>query len=355
MRHSLPLLPGLSLAFALLLSAPTLAQQPPAPGSPPVAPALPPTPAPMPADDNPYLLGRTYRVETTQGTSFTGRLVSISLATLEFDTPELGHVSVGRAQVRRADLQGPVEARTKPNYFDIGNGNRLFFAPTARGLRQGEASLQDVSVYFLGFNYGLTNNFSLGGYVSLVPGLSPSEQLLVLTPKVSFPLSEKVHVGAGLLYARIPNFDSNGSGTGAGIGYGLVTYGSADNNLTFGLGYGFVEGTIGSTPLLQLGGQARVSRRISLISENYLLANSHAGVGGLYGIKINWRRTSLGLGAAYLYGFGYNVTETYSYYDSNGNLVTSTQTHRSGGGGFSTYILPVYYDFTFRFGKGARQ
>lgn len=343
-RRLLPLCLGLALALALL-GQPALAQQHTLPSAPV---------APLPASEQ-YLLGRTYRVETVQGTSFTGSLVSMSLTKLEFDTPELGHLSLERTQIRRADLQAaPAAAAAKPGYYDIGNGNRLFFAPTARGLRQGEATLQDVNVYFLGLNYGLSRNVSLGGYVSLVPGLSPNEQLLVLTPKVSFPISEKLHVGAGLLYARVPTFDGNGGGVGVGIGYGVATYGSADNNLTFGLGYGFVNSNIGSTPVLQVGGQTRVSRRISLVSENYILADSRAGMGGLYGIKINWRRTSLGLGAAYFYGFGYDQTDTYTYYDSNGQLVTNTQTYHTGGDGFTTYILPIYYDFTFRFGKGAR-
>jgi hypothetical protein len=340
MKFRLLSLPCFALALALV-GGPALAQQ----ASPPGAPAA-------PAAEQ-YLLGRTYQVETVQGTKFSGNLVSMSLTNLEFDTPELGHLSLERAQVKRADLQeaGPT---AKKAYFDIGNGNRLFFAPTARGLRQGEATLQDVNVYLVGVNYGLTRNISIGGYVSLAPGLALDEQLLVLTPKVSFPITEKLHVGAGLLYARVPDFDSNHHSTGVGIGYGVVTYGSADNNLTFGLGYGFVNGDIGSTPVLQVGGQARVSRRVSLISENYILADSRAGMGGLYGIKINWRRTSLGLGAAYIYTFGYDQTETYTYYNGNGQPVTSTQTHRYGGDGFTTYVLPIYYDFTFRFGKGSR-
>ena len=123
--------------------------------------------------------------------------------------------------------------------------------------------------------------------------------------------------------------------------------------MTAGLGYGFFEGKIGSTPILQLGGQKRISRRVSLISENYIIADSKAGMGGLYGVKINWRRTSLGLGAAYLYTFPYDETETYTYYNGSQNI-TQTQTYRRGGEGFSTYIFPVYIDFTFRFGKGAK-
>jgi hypothetical protein len=338
MKSRLLSLPYFALAL-MLVGGPAFAQQAPLPSA---------TAAP-----EPYLLGRTYQVETTEGTKFSGTLVSMSLTNLEFDTPELGHLSLARTQLKRADLQEAAPAAKKA-YFDIGNGNRLFFAPTARGLRQGEATLQDVNVYLVGVNYGLTRNISIGGYVSLAPGLALDEQLLVLTPKVSFPITDKVHVGAGLLYARVPDFDSNNSSTGVGIGYGVVTYGSADNNLTVGLGYGFVNGDIGSTPVLQVGGQARVSRRVLLISENYILADSRAGMGGLYGIKINWRRTSLGLGAAYVYTFGYDQTETYTYYNGNGQPVTSTQTYRHGGDGFTTYVLPIYYDFTFRFGKGSR-
>ena len=340
------LLPWPFALALILLGAPAQAQvAPPTPPAQPAAPAI--------LSEETYLLGRTYEVETQQGTTFTGRLVSMSLTTLEFNAAELGSIRLDRTQIRRADLQRVTETGVKPGYYDIGNGNRLFFAPTGRGLRKGEATLQDVSVYLLGVNYGITDNFSLGGYVSLVPGVALSDQLLVLTPKFSFPISEKVHVGAGLLYVRAPTFNRNSSSNsvGAGIGYGAMTYGSADDNVTFGLGYGFVQGDIGSTPIIQVGGQKRVSRKISLISENYIVANSRGWLGGLYGIKINWRRTSLGLGAAYAYIFGYDKTNTYTYYDNNGVPTTTTQTQYVDGGGGSTYIVPVYCDFTFRFGK----
>ena len=322
---------------------------PPVLGTPPAAPAaVPASTAPVATDD--YLLGRTYRVETTQGATFTGVLVSMSLSRLEFDTNELGRVNLERTQLRQADLQGPLQARTKPGYYDIGNGNRLFFAPTARGLRKGENSLQVISLYLVGGNFGITDNFSLGGYVSVIPGIGISNQFLLLTPKVSVPVSNKLHVGGGALYLRIPTFDGAlDQSYGAGILYGATTYGSADDNVTAGLGYGFFQGEIGSTPILLVGGQKRVSRRIALISENYIIADSRAGMGGFYGIKINWPRTSLGLGAAYVYTFPYDETDT--YYNGS-QFVTST--YRAGGNVFSSYVIPVYIDFTFRFGKGVK-
>ena len=81
--------------------------------------------------------------------------------------------------------------------------------------------------------------------------------------------------------------------------------------------------------MFQFGGQTRVSRRLSLLSENYLI--NEVGMGGLYGVKINWPRISFGVAAAYRLNF------------SAANDV-----------GSGTGIIPVYYDFTYRFGKTGR-
>ncbi len=347
---------SLFLGGFLLVAGSVWAQQA-LPSAPQVPATLPAPVAPAPASGLPELvLGNRYEVTLQSGTTFTGILTTISLDAVEFDTPDLGHLRVPRTDLRQVrGLTAVVKTGLRPGYYDIGNGNRLFFAPTARGLRKGEATLQDVDVYLLGVNYGITDYISLGGYITLIPWGGLTNQFLVLTPKVSFPVRKNLHVGAGVLYVRIPDFDGTFDRSySAGILYGAATYGSADNNVTVGLGYGFFEGNIGSTPIVQVGGQARVSRRISLISENYIIADSHAGLGGLYGIKINWRRTSLGLGAAYAYAFGYDETYTTTYYNSSGMPYTTTQTSHHGGTGGSTYIYPVYYDFTYRFGKGAK-
>ncbi|GAA4360892.1 hypothetical protein GCM10023185_27670 [Hymenobacter saemangeumensis] len=312
----------------------------PAAASVPGAPASAAAPA-----DYPFVLGRSYRIETRDGTTFSGQLVGMTMTALDFDSPALGKVTVQRVNITGVqDLEGtsaPSRIAGARKYYDIGNGNRLFFGPTARGLRQGEGTLQDVDVYLLGFNYGISNNFSMGGYMSIVPGLSLTEQLLVLTPKLSFKVRENLHTGAGLLYLRVPA--GNGDGVGVGIAYGVITTGSADNNFTAGLGYGFVDNEIGSTPIIMLGGQTRVSRRVSLLTENYIVADAEAGMGGFYGMKLSWRRTSLGLGALYFYSFPY--TEDYG---------SGFRVERPGRF-FSTYLIPVYIDFTFRFGKGAKQ
>jgi hypothetical protein len=314
-----------------LLTASAWAQQPVLPGAPqPPAGAVPATPPSVPATD--YVLGRRYEVMLRGGSVVEGVLVTLSLDNLEFDTKDLGRVAVPRANLLQVrSLDGPAELGLRPGYYDIGNGNRLFFGPTARNLRKGEGVAQNVWLYVVGINYGLTDNISIGGYVSAVPGVAVQDQFIMLTPKVSLPLRDNLHVGAGVLYMRVPNFD--GGGTGAGLLYGALTSGSADNNVSVGLGYGFIGGDIGATPAILLGGQRRVSRKVSLITENYLIANSNGGIFGLYGLKLNWRRTNLGLAAGYFALFGGQN------YDQHV---------------FTSYVVPVYIDFSFRFGKPYR-
>lgn len=351
-KHFLLLTSGLFLALG---ATPALAQNSIPSQSPPATTTETPK-APASSDASTvttdFTLGRSYRVETKTGSVFTGQLVSLSLTDLEFDTKEMGHVTVARDQVRRAtDTSGPATASSsRPGYFDIGNGTRLFNAPTGRGLRKGEGSVMTTYLFLVGGEYGITNNFSIGASVSLIPGVALSQQLFIISPRFSAPLSEKVHFGAGIIYANIP-FDGSNSG-GAGIGYGAFTYGSADDNLTLGLGYGFTSGEIGRTPVLQLGGQKRLSRHLSLVSENYLVTDSKAGMGGLYGLKFNWRTTSLGVAAAYVYLYPHDEDQpSYFYNPTTGTYTYSTTKQHVNGQFGSTYIIPVYVDFAYRFGK----
>jgi hypothetical protein len=109
------------------------------------------------------VLGCTYRVGLRNGTEFRGVLTALSLDNLEFDTQDLGHLVIARTNLTQLrSLDGPARLGLRPGYYDIGNGNRLFFGPTARNLRQGEGVVQDVWIYLAGINYGITDNISLG-------------------------------------------------------------------------------------------------------------------------------------------------------------------------------------------------
>ena len=303
----------------------TWAQQPALPGAPQV-PTSPPTPSPgtVRTSELPItsvtgrheVIGQVYSVETAGGTLFNGTLRAATEETLTFETKELGIVTLQRANLRQLSALTLEQARRGFDY--VGNGTRMFIAPTARNLHRGEGEIQVIDIFLTGINYGVTDNISVGLLVPIIPVVGIP--FVAVTPKVSVPVSDKFRVGAGVLYGFATGVDgSSGSG---GVGYGLATYGSADTNLTFGLGYGVGSDGIGSSPVGVIGANVRVSRLFSLVNETYLANfDSSGGFGGLAGIRYASPRFSGSLGMLYY-------------------------TSRNDGG-----VYPAYLDVAFRFGK----
>jgi hypothetical protein len=165
------------------------------------------------------------------------------------------------------------------------NSTRLLFAPTGRPLAQGEGYVTDHLLVFPGVSYGITRNISISGGVSVIPGLDLDEQVVYVAPKVGKQFSEDVAFSGGLLYGRAGTDEA----TNLGLGYGVMTLGPPSRSLTFGAGVfrsdseryssEYVRGVwqsqkrhvIEHTPLLILGGAAQVSRRIALVSENWMI------------------------------------------------------------------------------------
>jgi len=321
----LPLLSG-----ALLLALAARAQQPALPGAPqpPAAPAAGPPVPPMRTAELPAasvighpgeVIGQTYTVETVGGTQFNGILRAVSEEALTFETRELGVVTVPRLNLRQLTNQTPEQARRGFSY--VGNSTHMFLAPTARNLHQGEAEAQIINIFLGEVNYGITDNISLGLLVPVIPFLGIPA--VAITPKVSVPVGDKLRVGAGVLYGFTTGVGLNGGdGASGGIGYGLATYGTADTNVTLGLGYGFAGGDIGRSPVGVVGANVRLSRLFTLVNETYLASfDNNGGLGGLAGLRYATPRFSGSLGALYY-------------------------TSRRDSG-----IYPAYLDVAFRFGK----
>lgn len=290
--RSLPV--GLGLT---LFSLSALAQQP----VPQPAPPVPETVAPSaPTTSLGEIVGLSYTVEVVSGTSIIGVLTAVSAEELTFQTKDFGLLTIKRANLKQLTLMTAEQAQHGYDYQ--GNGNRLFLAPTARNLRKGEGTVQTIDIFLLGVNYGITENISMGALFTWIPAIG-TDNLFALTPKVSFPVSERTRLGAGALifFQRGTNFT---------LGYGNATFGSADNNFTAGVGYAIVGGASVNTPVFMLGGATRVSRRISLLNETYILnvkniSDNATLVGGIAGVRVAGQRLSGSLGLMYGY---YNYT-----------------------------------------------
>ena len=77
----------------------------------------------------------------------------------------------------------------------------------------------------------------------------------------------------------------------------FATYGNTNMNVTGSLGWGFVNNTFKSKPLITLSGMIRVSRRIGFVTENWFLpdAGDFVGYYGFfsYGIRFMSQKVSI--------------------------------------------------------------
>jgi hypothetical protein len=210
---------------------------------------------------------QTLAIRTRDGSTFIGRLLDRDSAAVRLTT-EAGVVTVRVATIVRVDVIGASDVRNGVYWFPSPNATRLLFAPTGRMLERGDGYVSDYELFFPGVAYGVTDRVTIGGGLSVFPGIGLDEQILYFTPKIGLVRGEKVNVAVGALVATFPEFDDDKS-TSFGIVYGVGTFGGPNGSVTAGVGYGYTNGGLADRPAILLGGEARVSRRVALITENY--------------------------------------------------------------------------------------
>lgn len=145
------------------------------------------------------------------------------------------------------------------------NATRYFFAPSAIPLEKGKGYYHNAYLLSNSANFGVTKNFSFGGGI-VIP------LVFYATPKIGFEVRKNLYLGAGVIAATTIIPDALISG---GIPFGLITVGNMENNITLGAGYGFIwnDGEYQQTdkPIATLNGMVRLSNRIQLVSENWMI------------------------------------------------------------------------------------
>ena len=205
------------------------------------------------------------RVELKDGTTLTGVVLSETETQIELQLANLGTLTIDKGKIKKIVPLNASKKVPKSFWFKNPHATRLLFAPTAIPLKKGEGYYQNIYIVGNMFNYGLMDNLSIGGgfdFITLFNSDVPP--LLNVNIKSGFQVSENIHAGVGGMFIVMPGEFS------AGIAYGLGTYGSYNTNATLGLGWGFVDGTFQEKPFIMIGGMARVSEKLWLISENWI-------------------------------------------------------------------------------------
>ncbi len=209
-------------------------------------------------------------ITTHDKSTMIGRILEIREKEIRFKA-EFGEVTIPIYKIRSVEIVPASSIKDGVYWFPNPNATRLFFAPTARMLKQGDGYFADYYLFFPAFAYGITNNVTIGGGMSLIPGVDIDKQIFYFTPKVGLSATKIFNLGIGALIIKIPDFDDEDKSPLVGILYGVGTYGNPNSSLTFGLGYGFVDDEVADKPMIMIGGEHRISRRLAMVTENWIL------------------------------------------------------------------------------------
>ncbi len=205
------------------------------------------------------------------GSELIGSIIDQDTVSVQFTTSGGISMTIPHKEILSTErLSGTVVGGTYVRWDP--NNTRLFFAPTARPLRSGQGYFSAYQIFFPFVAFGIGNYAILAGGMSLFPGAS--SQLVYFAPKIIPIQTEKLHAAAGMLYIA----PTTGNSDGAGIYYGVVSFGDQTASLSGGLGWGFSGNETADKPILLLGGEYRLSNSTKLITENWIIPDSDSDI-----------------------------------------------------------------------------
>jgi hypothetical protein len=213
--------------------------------------------------------GDAMRVFTMRdGSIITGQIVNKTDEATVVRTNGLGTVSLDAGNIIQVrDAEEATITSSGKIWFKNPNCTRYLFAPSAIQLKKGEGYYQNMYGFGNAWNYGVTDNVTMGGGVIGPMGL-------YINAKAGFQVANNVHFGGGVLLGN-SLFPINGENFGIGMGFSVLTLGNYDHNITVGAGYGFLHesGELGwwSKPLFVANGMARVGKKFALVTENWVI------------------------------------------------------------------------------------
>ena len=217
--------------------------------------------------------GNMQVLKMNDGTTLTGRITEVRAEAVVFES-SVGSVTVEIGKIASVEEVSQDRFKGGQYWFPNPNRTRLYIGSTARMLEQGAGYFMDVFVFFPSLSYGLTNNVTITGGGSIFPGVDAEDQIFFGTLKVGLAAGENFDVAASGLVIRVPDWDDDDDldePVVVGSVAGMATYGTDDASVTAGLGFGYADDDFADKPVVTLGGEYRISRRMSLVSENWII------------------------------------------------------------------------------------
>lgn len=233
-------------------------------------------------------------IRLRDGSSIVGRVTEAGPDTVRFAT-NAGTLAIARADISELREVDRSAMRNGEVWPATPNATRLLFAPTGRMLAKGEGYFNDTYLFLVSVQGGLSSRFNLGGGLSVFPTGDFTDNVLFITPKVGVYASPKLNVAVGALAGFVGALVDEGENASFGVIYAVGTAGSPDASISFGTGLAYAGGNFADTPVAMLGAEARLGRRMSFITENYVIPNEDVNSLISYGLRFFGEKLSVDL------------------------------------------------------------
>jgi len=219
----------------------------------------------------------------SDGSQLQGEILSVTDSELELQK-QAGRIFVQLARIQSiytADPDAPLR-----RWFKNPNTGRLFISPTARPIEQGQGYYQNVYIFLSGLSYGITDNLSVTGGISMLPGVRISNQLFFAGARFGGSVYDSHYLSAGFVAAT-----AGGADSGIYIGFGNYTYSHSRGSFTTGVTTFSSFDEAGAYSIL-LGMDYRLSQRIAFVSENHIFPQENEKVLS-YGLRFMGEQMSV--------------------------------------------------------------
>ena len=245
-----------------------------------------------------YIVGKQYVFEFRDGTIAIGKYLKSGEGNIYIEDLKGEEIYIPKIMI--AQVHETNKSNVKGNEFWFSNlhDTRYFFSPTAFGLRQGEGYYHHGYWSLWQFQYGLSDNFSIGG------GTTPIGFPASVNGKFSMEIDSSSNFSLGWFWVGNLFWREIEVGALVNMPYGVLTFGNKETNFTIGTGYNLSTKISSKNRfVLNLGAIGRVERRFSLVFEAWLfkLTDEPTFLGGpgiRYFRKVNRVTARNGAGAS---------------------------------------------------------
>ncbi len=226
-------------------------------------------------------------VKLRDGSTLVGRITAVATDSIRLRLNQ-GEVTLARSGINEVRQVPAALMRNGQYWFENPHPTRLLFSSTAFPVEKGTGYYGNTWLFIHTFAAGLTDRFTLGGGATTIPGIAINDNVFFLLPKYTLVSRPRAKFALGALVGLLPfsDDDFDDDFESAGLIYGVGTFGTRESNVSVGAAWGYANDEITDRPGVMVGGQGRIARRLSLVSENWFFRDGDDTEGVIsYGLR----------------------------------------------------------------------